>query len=169
MTIKWGCCASFDAENQHNVGVESSKTSKKVPTAQTPSQKKRVKTVKVCSMDTNTLHEVVLANIAKGSTIYTDDYLGYQGLDNQGYKHELVKHSVKKFVSGMALYELHRKLPFMVNVWISRRLSRNLRQALQRFIIKFSNRNKVQQIDIKDRISSTKDDLSGKRTSVHLF
>ena len=51
-------------------------------------------------MDTNTLHEVVLANIAKGSTIYTDDYLGYQGLDNQGYKHELVKHSVKKFVAA---------------------------------------------------------------------
>jgi transposase len=47
-----------------------------------------------------TLHAVAKEYILPSSTIFTDDYVSYDGLDKQGYTHRRVRHSAKVYVSG---------------------------------------------------------------------
>ena len=61
----------------------------------------RVKAIPVDKVDGLTLHEAIKANVAPGSTVYTDDHRGYLGLDLE-YEHGSVKHSAKEFVNEMA-------------------------------------------------------------------
>ncbi len=56
----------------------------------------RVKAFPISTANKRTLHDAIYANVAEGSTIYSDDYKGYKGLT--GYKHESVKHSVGEYV-----------------------------------------------------------------------
>ena len=46
------------------------------------------------------IHGFVNANVAHGSTLYTDDHRSYLGLS--GYHHESVNHSLGEYVRGMA-------------------------------------------------------------------
>jgi transposase-like protein len=46
------------------------------------------------------LHDVIKAEVAPGSTIYTDEHRGYNGL--KGYDRTAVNHSLKQFVVGDA-------------------------------------------------------------------
>lgn len=47
-----------------------------------------------------TLQNVVRANVAKGSTIHTDEHHSYQGLEEQGYTHKTVEHGADEYVRG---------------------------------------------------------------------
>ena len=49
--------------------------------------------------DAKTLHLFMRERIAPSATVYTDDHGGYHGIP---YEHEVIKHSVKQFVKGMA-------------------------------------------------------------------
>ena len=49
----------------------------------------------------DTLKKAVRENVEPGSTIYTDENIGYVYLDGE-YEHKRVKHSAKEFVNGMA-------------------------------------------------------------------
>ncbi len=66
---------------------------------------KKVKAVKVNDTKAQTLHQIVMDNVARGSTVYTDDHGSYQELKNQGYKYETVNHSVKEYVNGIGSHE----------------------------------------------------------------
>jgi transposase-like protein len=46
------------------------------------------------------LHPAIQATVAPGSTIYTDEHRGYNGLE--GYSRTVVNHSVREYVNGMA-------------------------------------------------------------------
>lgn len=45
----------------------------------------------------NTLHDIILRHVKPGSTIITDDWTGYKGLRDYGYKHKTVNHSIGYF------------------------------------------------------------------------
>ncbi len=48
-----------------------------------------------------TVHEAIEAKVVAGSTVMTDEYQSYNGL-NKTYSHEVVHHSAKQYVNGMA-------------------------------------------------------------------
>jgi transposase len=47
-----------------------------------------------------TLHGIAKEYILPASTVFTDDYVSYDGLDKQGYAHKRIRHSAKVYVSG---------------------------------------------------------------------
>lgn len=63
-------------------------------------RKGKVKAVVVPDTTKRELQRVISENVNPGSTIYTDDHRSYLGM--QGFKHEMVNHSVKEYVRGQA-------------------------------------------------------------------
>jgi transposase len=47
-----------------------------------------------------TLHALAQEYIMPASTIFTDDYVSYDGLDKKGYTHKRIRHSMKVYVMG---------------------------------------------------------------------
>jgi transposase len=47
-----------------------------------------------------TLHGIAKEYVLPKSTIFTDDYVSYDGLEMQGYAHKRIRHSQKVYVSG---------------------------------------------------------------------
>ena len=59
-----------------------------------------VRAMPIDRTDKPTLHGVVNAHVAAGSTVYTDEHRGYLGL--QGFEHLSVRHSAGEYVRGKA-------------------------------------------------------------------
>ncbi len=55
----------------------------------------------VAKTDKATLQGAVIDNVKAGSTLYTDEYTAYTGLD-RAFEHETVKHSAGEYVNGRA-------------------------------------------------------------------
>ena len=55
---------------------------------------KNIKSFKVADTKAITLHQIVYDSVAEGSTVNTNDANAYNGLEQCGYTHETVKHSV---------------------------------------------------------------------------
>ena len=55
----------------------------------------------VANNDKDTLQEIIDSNAAEGSTVCTDEYAAYNGLDAE-FVHKTVNHSAKQYVDGMA-------------------------------------------------------------------
>lgn len=49
----------------------------------------------------STIQGAIAAQVEQGSAVMTDEYLSYRGL-NKAYSHEIVQHSARQFVNGMA-------------------------------------------------------------------
>lgn len=47
-----------------------------------------------------TLHGEISTHILPGSTVFTDDWQPYHGIDGKGYTHHRIRHSEKVYVSG---------------------------------------------------------------------
>jgi transposase len=47
-----------------------------------------------------TLHGLAKEYILPSSTVFTDDFVSYDGLENQGYTHKRIRHSARVYVSG---------------------------------------------------------------------
>ncbi len=47
-----------------------------------------------------TLHSLAEEYILPASTVFTDDYISYDGLDKKGYTHKRIRHSAKVYVQG---------------------------------------------------------------------
>jgi|SRR5271169_2338928 len=48
----------------------------------------------------STLHGLAKEYILPSSTVFTDDFVSYDGLEKQGYAHRRIRHSAKVYVSG---------------------------------------------------------------------
>src|SRR6267154_6497381 len=48
----------------------------------------------------NTLHALAKEYILPSSTVFTDDFVSYDGLQNLGYVHRRIRHSARIYVSG---------------------------------------------------------------------
>ena len=51
----------------------------------------------------DTLFDLFKKHVAKGATVYTDEFTSYDGLNKLGYEHGLVIHSAGKYVDGSRL------------------------------------------------------------------
>jgi hypothetical protein len=54
------------------------------------------------------LHKAIKSNVATGSMIYTDQWVGYRGL--REYKHDAVNHSAGEYVKGDCHTQAQSKL-----------------------------------------------------------
>jgi transposase len=57
-----------------------------------------VRTIAIPNVKSATLQALIKEHVEAGSTVYTDAWQGYRGLDNSGFSHKLVNHD-KVFVS----------------------------------------------------------------------
>ena len=67
--------------------------------------KQRDGAVKATVIDTPSqanIHPTIHENVRHGTTLYTDEHKGYDGLDGVFYKQKRVNHSAKQYVDGMA-------------------------------------------------------------------
>ena len=51
-----------------------------------------VRTIAIPNVKSKTLQALVKEHVEAGSTSYTDNYVGYRGLDNSGFSYKLVNH-----------------------------------------------------------------------------
>jgi len=54
----------------------------------------------IANTDAASLTNEVLANVEPGSTLYTDDHMGYRHMNAIGYKHESVNHGGGEYMRG---------------------------------------------------------------------
>jgi len=59
----------------------------------------KVRTTVVPNVNVSTIEKNIIANVRKGSTLYTDDFLSYMKLAKH-YKHGVIKHSKGQYVQG---------------------------------------------------------------------
>ena len=116
---------------------------------------KKVKALRIESTNAQTLHWIILENVAKGSSVYTDEHKSYSGLEKHGYKHGTVHHSAGEYVKGMthtngieSFWALLKRGYYGVYHKMSVK-------HLQRYIDEFSNRYNVRPMDTMDQIGTT--------------
>lgn len=57
----------------------------------------RTKAKPVSGVDVASMHSEIMAHVACGSTVHTDEHAGYQGLDGLFYRHETVNHGAGEY------------------------------------------------------------------------
>ncbi|HKP90900.1 MAG TPA: IS1595 family transposase [Thermoleophilaceae bacterium] len=60
----------------------------------------RVRASVVPSRGRTTLHGEIVQHVLPGSTVFTDDWSPYAGIDGRGYSHRRIRHSENVYVSG---------------------------------------------------------------------
>lgn len=65
---------------------------------------RKVFLVEVISRNKETLLEIIKRHVLPGSIIYTDLWKGYSGLENEGYEHFSVNHSIQFKVPGTNIH-----------------------------------------------------------------
>ena len=110
--------------------------------------------------DSKTLQKFVTDNAAKGATVYTDDASAYKGMP---FDHASVRHSVGKYVDGMAhtngiesfwsmLKRAHKGVYHKISA-----------KHLQRYVDEFAGRHGVRERDTLDQMGVVVDGMVGKR------
>jgi transposase-like protein len=56
----------------------------------------------MAATDAASLQSAIHANVAIGSTLFTDEHSGYVGLDGVFFRHETVNHTAGEYVQGIA-------------------------------------------------------------------
>ena len=81
--------------------------------------------------DKKTLHRLISRHVEKGTTIHTDQWRGYYGLEDLGFKHYCVNHSKGR----VQKYLLSNLVNFSIKWWVGSRESIRLIEAI--FSIQF--------------------------------
>ena len=81
---------------------------------------KQVRAVKVKDVKRSTLNRIINTHVELGSTVYTDEWIGYQGI-SQRFEHSVVLHGHGQYVRG----EVH------TNTWNRRPISQSKHQAFE--------------------------------------
>ncbi len=121
----------------------------------------RVSAQAVERTDAPTLQSFVENHAQAGATVYTDEHKSYQVMT--GYKHEVVNHSVKEFVRGMAhtngiesFWALLKRGYYGIYHYMSTK-------HLHRYINEFSFRLDTGKFDTMQFIAMTVDRIKGRR------
>ena len=125
----------------------------------------KVKAMPIERADTTTLHTAIKDNIQTGSTIYTDDFRSYQGVDKMEYRHSTVKHSVNEYVNGMAHTNGIESVWAVLKRGINGTYHHISKKHLGRYVDEFAFRLNAGNVavDTIDRISAVCKGASGKR------
>ncbi len=124
---------------------------------------KKVRVMRVENTDAQTLHWVILGNAAKGSTVYTDDHAGYSGIEEHGFKHETVHHSIGEYVKGEAHTNGVESFWALLKRGYYGTYHKMSPKHLQKYLDEFADRTNVRQMDTLEQIKAAVAGLVGKR------
>lgn len=120
-----------------------------------------VKAEPIKDVSGQTLKGFIGQNVAKGSTVFTDDFRSYRGM--AGYSHQTVKHSVGEYVNAQAhtngiesFWALLKRGYYGIYHHMSPK-------HLHRYVNEFSFRHNTAQVDTIDFIGMTIEKMAGRR------
>lgn len=136
------------AKNKHNNkkggGTQGRNTKDKVVVVGIKERNGNVKAEVVKNVSSKTLKSVLTAHVEKGSTVFTDEWRGYNGIERQ-YEHQRIDHSHKEYVSGIVhtnsienFWALLKRGIFGQYHQISKR---HLHRYINEFCFRHNNRN----------------------------
>ena len=103
-----------------------------------------VKVKPVTSTDRTTLQGFVVNSVTPGSTVYTDEYSAYTGIP---FRHKVVKHSVGKYVDGMAHTNGIESFWSMLKRGYIGTYHKMSDKHLHRYVQEFAGRHNVRDLD----------------------
>jgi len=125
----------------------------------------KVKAMVVNRTNKKTLQGKIHNNIQAKSTVFTDDFRGYLGL--QGFSHKTVNHSAKEYVNGMAhtngIESVWAVLKRGYNGTFHNISTKHLSRYIDEFVFRLNEGNC--QIDTKDRMVSLFKGIGNNRIS----
>ena len=108
-----------------------------------------------------TLQGIIHRFVEQGSTVYTDEYRGYQGL--QGYRHETVNHSIGEFVNLWATTNGIESFWALLKRGYQGTYHQMSVKHLHRYINEFAGRNNVRDLDTLDQMTLLTLGMLGRR------
>ena len=127
----------------------------------------KVKAMLVNNTDRQTLQSNIYDNVEQGSQLYTDEHRAYFGIDGLYYKHDVVNHSAKEFINGMAHTNGIESVWAVLKRGINGIFHNVSRKHLHRYVNEFTFRlNEGNcQIDMMDRMFALGGQIDNKRLS----
>lgn len=102
---------------------------------------KKINCVVVPDTSKGSLHPVIYSMISKGSTIISDEWLGYNNL-NKHYSREIVNHKIKEYVNenGATTNRVENCWTHLKRMWVSTYSGRITKKHLQKYANEFAFR-----------------------------
>lgn len=120
-----------------------------------------VKSKPISDTTAKTFHSFIKQNVKVGSTVVTDDFRSYRGLD--GYEHKTVKHSVGEYVKDQAHTNGIESFWALLKRGYYGIYHNMSEQHLHRYVNEFSFRHNTSSVDTIDFISMTVKRMNNKR------
>jgi len=116
----------------------------------------------VTDTSANTLHGQLLSKVEKGSTVYSDEHGGYQGID-VFLNHKTVKHSVAKYVKGQAHTNEIESFWSMMKRGYEGVYHKISPKHLHRYVDEFAGRHNIRKFDTLVQMVEVVRNFEGKR------
>ncbi len=124
---------------------------------------KKVKAKVTETVKREELQSMIKETVRDGSTIYTDENLGYRGLNKKGYKHERVNHSSGEYIKGQAHTNGMESFWSMLKRGHKGVYHKMSKKHLQRYVDEYAGRHNNRALATMDQIEKVIKGLSGKR------
>ncbi len=124
---------------------------------------KKVKAKVTETVKREELQSMIKETVRDGSTIYTDENLGYSGLNKKGYKHERVNHSAGEYIKGQAHTNGMESFWSMLKRGFMGMYHKMSKKHLQRYVDEYAGRHNIRPLPTMDQIEKVIKGLSGKR------
>ncbi len=116
----------------------------------------------VSDTSANTLHRQLLSQVEAGSTVYSDEYRGFQGID-AFFKHETVKHSAGEYVKHKAHTNSIESFWLMMKQGYEGVYHKIPPKHLYRYVNEFTGRRNIRQCDTLLQMVDLVRNFEGKR------
>lgn len=112
--------------------------------------------------DKTTLFDFIERNVAKGTTLYTDESVCYKGIDKKGYKHGSVNHSRGEYVRGQCHTNGIESFWATFKRGVKGTYTHLSKKHLQKYLNEFANRSLTKDF-ISDACQASRKNLSYKQ------
>ena len=116
----------------------------------------------VAEATSNTLHGQLLEDVKEGSTVYSDEHKGYEGLD-LFFEHETVKHSVGEYVKDKAHTNGIESFWALMKRGYEGTYHKMSPKHLHRYVSEFAGRHNVRSMDTINQMEYIARNFEGKR------
>ncbi len=123
---------------------------------------KKVKAKVTETVKKDELQNMIKETVQDGSTIYTDENLGYSGLNKKGYKHKTVNHGVGEYIKEQAHTNGMESFWSMLKRGHTGIYHYMSRKHLQRYVDEYAGRHNIRPLHTMNQIEKVIKGLSGK-------
>ena len=116
----------------------------------------------VSDTTSNTLHGQLLKHVKEGSTVYSDEHRGHDGI-NLFFEHETVKHSVGEYVKDQAHTNGIESFWALMKRGYDGTYHKMSPKHLHRYVNEFAGRHNIRCMDTEDQMEHIARNFEGKR------